>query len=68
MTKANKPKKTSAKTLRNVVAPKVTHQPAARQITDAEVAVRAYQIWEREGRPEGRHVEHWQAAQAELRS
>lgn len=27
---------------------------------------RAYQIWEEEGRPEGRHDEHWYRARAEL--
>ncbi len=29
---------------------------------------RAYQIWIEEGRPEGRHVENWRQAEAELRS
>ena len=28
--------------------------------------LRAYQIWEREGRPEGQHEVHWQQALAEL--
>ena len=34
-----------------------------------EKAVReaAYRIWEREGRPEGRAMEHWLAAQRETR-
>jgi hypothetical protein len=27
---------------------------------------RAYAIWEREGRPDGRHVEHWFLAQREI--
>ena len=27
---------------------------------------RAYEIWERNGRPEGRRDEHWQQAEAEL--
>ncbi|MGE4047454.1 MAG: DUF2934 domain-containing protein [Acetobacteraceae bacterium] len=27
---------------------------------------RAYQIWEREGRPEGREIEHWMQAKREL--
>jgi hypothetical protein len=27
---------------------------------------RAYAIWEQEGRPEGRAMEHWLAAEAEL--
>jgi hypothetical protein len=27
---------------------------------------RAYEIWERAGRPEGKAVEHWQQAEAEI--
>jgi len=27
---------------------------------------RAYAIWEEEGRPEGRHVDHWLRAEAEI--
>ena len=30
------------------------------------VRLRAYLIWEREGRPEGRDVEHWQQAEREV--
>ncbi|WP_142848886.1 DUF2934 domain-containing protein [Telmatospirillum sp. J64-1] len=29
---------------------------------------RAYQIWEAEGRPEGRDIEHWARAEAEIRA
>jgi len=32
-----------------------------------EIAAAAYLIWEREGRPEGRGVEHWLKAKAQLR-
>jgi hypothetical protein len=32
-----------------------------------EIAVRAYQVWEAAGRPSGRAVEHWLAAEALLR-
>jgi hypothetical protein len=32
-----------------------------------EIAKRAFEIWEREGRPPGRDLEHWLAAEAELR-
>jgi DUF2934 family protein len=28
--------------------------------------LRAYLIWEREGRPEGRELDHWRAAEEEL--
>ena len=27
---------------------------------------RSYQIWEQEGRPEGRHLDHWLQAEQEL--
>jgi len=32
-----------------------------------EIAVRAYQVWEAAGRPQGRALEHWLAAEAQLR-
>ncbi len=31
-----------------------------------EIQRRAYEIWEREGRPSGRDFDHWLAAEAEL--
>ena len=34
----------------------------------AAIELRAYYIWEREGRPEGRQHEHWAAAEAEILS
>jgi hypothetical protein len=34
--------------------------------TEADVALRAYQIYEDEGRPDGRHLAHWDRARAEL--
>lgn len=30
------------------------------------IRARAHEIWEREGRPEGRHIEHWETASAEI--
>ena len=30
------------------------------------IAKRAYEIWEREGRPHGQHNDHWHKAVAEL--
>lgn len=36
--------------------------------TDKEIAARAYQIWEREGKPENREGEFWLQAQQELRN
>ena len=35
-------------------------------VDDTLVAKRAHEIWESEGRPHGRHQEHWQKALAEL--
>ena len=34
--------------------------------TDEEIRLRAYQIWEEEGRPEGKAEEHWQRASDEV--
>ncbi len=34
--------------------------------TDEEIRLRAYQIWEEEGRPEGRDIPHWQQASDEV--
>jgi hypothetical protein len=34
----------------------------------AEIARRAHEIWEAEGRPLGRDREHWQQAEAEIRT
>jgi hypothetical protein len=31
-----------------------------------EITERAYAIWEREGRPEGKAADHWQRAEAEI--
>jgi hypothetical protein len=36
------------------------------QPRDREIERRAYQIWERDGRPEGRAKEHWRQAEQEL--
>ena len=36
-------------------------------VTDYDkIRLRAFQIWEAEGRPEGRDLEHWQRAEFEL--
>jgi hypothetical protein len=33
---------------------------------ESRTRLRAYAIWEREGRPEGRHIAHWFLAQREI--
>lgn len=47
--------------LKTVAAPPATARP-----TDEEIARRAYEIYEREGRQPGRELENWLAAEAEL--
>ena len=38
----------------------------AKLSTEERVKARAHEIWEREGRPHGRHLAHWQQAEAEI--
>ncbi len=33
---------------------------------EADIALRAYQIWEEEGKPDGKDFEHWLKAEAEV--
>jgi hypothetical protein len=58
----------STKVVRTTVAAKVSHTTAVapRRLSDEDVAVRAFEIYEREGRPEGRHLAHWAQAEIEL--
>ena len=58
----------STKVVRTTVAAKVGHTQAVatRRATLEDVAVRAFELYEREGRPEGRHLAHWVQAEAEL--
>ena len=41
-------------------------EPGAAGMLRTEVARRAYEIWEREGRPHGRDRDHWLAAEREI--
>jgi hypothetical protein len=41
---------------------------AAATVRSEDIAQRAFEIYEREGRPEGKHLEHWLRAEQELRS
>ena len=58
----------STKVVRTTVAAKVSHATAVatRRPTVEDIAVRAFEIYEREGRPEGRHLAHWAQAETEL--
>jgi DUF2934 family protein len=38
------------------------------QPTEKEIKTRAYEIWERNGKPEGKEDEFWQQAEQELRN
>ncbi|MBR1274138.1 DUF2934 domain-containing protein [Bradyrhizobium sp. AUGA SZCCT0283] len=38
------------------------------QPTEQEIKKRAYEIWERHGRPKGKEDEFWQQAEQELRN
>jgi len=40
--------------------------PVRRPVEEDEIRRHAYEIWEREGRPEGRAEEHWRQAEADL--
>ncbi len=51
---AKSPKKTAAKPKKGAPA------------TYDQIAALAYEIWEKEGYPNGREVEHWVAAEQEL--
>jgi hypothetical protein len=35
-------------------------------VSEAEIGLRAYQIWEAEGKPIGKDFDHWLRAEAEL--
>ncbi|MGB8602913.1 MAG: DUF2934 domain-containing protein [Rhizomicrobium sp.] len=44
----------------------ITLPPETIEPTEEAIRLRSYQIWEREGRPEGCAQEHWAYAKAEL--
>jgi hypothetical protein len=48
------------------MAKKTSEQNAATSLDASTVAQRAYAIWQREGCPDGRAMEHWFRAEAEL--
>ena len=56
------------KSNRQVVAGKTATVSAAPAITTEAVAMRAYAIYLEEGRPDGRHLDHWTRAESELRT
>lgn len=56
------------KNARRVVAGKTAAAApsVASRVTEDDVARRAYEFYLAEGKPDGRHVEHWLRAEAEL--
>ena len=62
--KAKTASKSSTKT---TAKPKrATAKQSSASVTSQEIAERAYQMWEQEGYPSGRELEHWVAAEQEL--
>ena len=57
--------KAAAKTIANTTVTKAA--PARREITTDCVASRAHTLWEQAGRPQGRDVEYWLQAEAQLK-
>jgi hypothetical protein len=49
-------------------AAKERHVPSPNKVSPAEedIKARAYAMWEEEGRPEGKHLEHWSRAAREV--
>lgn len=57
----------STKVVRSTVAAKLSHSTSvAVRPSEAEIAVRAYEIYLNEGRPDGRDLIHWAQAETEL--
>ena len=52
-------------TLEKLVSARST-KSNTRDIPEVWIKVAAYYIWEKEGRPHGRHLDHWNLAKAEL--
>jgi hypothetical protein len=48
------------------MAKKTSERMTATSLETPNVAQRAYEIWQREGCPDGRAMEHWFRAEAEL--
>jgi hypothetical protein len=44
------------------------HAATAGAVTREEIALYAYYLWEKEGRPEGHALEHWVQAELKLRT
>lgn len=54
---------TTAKPAEPAAAPKIVR----REVTSDQIAVRAFILWEKQGRPQGQEVENWLAAERQLK-
>ena len=63
--KSAKKKTTSAKPVRRRSS--AAEPPVPMLVTEVEIATRAYFIYESEGCPAGRELDHWLEAEAQLR-
>jgi hypothetical protein len=61
---ASKPVQKAEAPAKQVAAPQAAVKP---QITPEAIAQRAFEIWQREGCPEGCEADHWFRAEQELR-
>ena len=53
---------------RPVVAPQTeSRAPQRREITSDLIALRAYNLWEQQGRPQGREMANWLLAESQLK-
>jgi hypothetical protein len=70
MPKAKTPSQVTRKNNRALVANKTVaaNDVAAPPIAAELIAARAYSLYLDEGCPEGRHLDHWFAAESQLRS
>ena len=63
----NNPPSQPSSTGRQVTSPTRSASGSPAGISEDRIARRAYEIWERSGRPEGQSEQHWQQAEEELR-
>ena len=60
------PAVTRAAKTRSEIAPEISVTPSP--LDPSRISQRAWEIWQNEGCPEGRDVEHWLQAERELRA
>jgi hypothetical protein len=63
----NNPSSQFTSSARQCSSPSRSGESSPSSISPDHIARRAYEIWERNGRPEGQSEQHWQQAEEELR-